>query len=69
MNERLPLPDRPVTKSRETFIEALKSFPELGALTDTELLDAHELAADLLTDVANFGDKVITEQLRRQGDE
>ncbi|MBV1778700.1 hypothetical protein KRR55_06180 [Paeniglutamicibacter sp. ABSL32-1] len=69
MNERLPLPERPVTKSREAFIAALTSLPELGALTNTELLDAHELAADLLTDIANFGEKVIAEQLRRQGDE
>lgn len=68
MNERLPIQERPVTKSREAFIEALKSLPILAGLPEGELADALDLATDLLADIASFGELVSAEITRRTAD-
>lgn len=69
MTERLPIQERPVTKSREAFIEALKSLPIPAGLPEEELEDALGLANDLLADIASFGELVSAEILRRTSDE
>jgi hypothetical protein len=41
--ERLPLPERPITMSRQAFIEALKTTPRPEELDRTELDDLLEM--------------------------
>ena len=54
--ERLPLHERPITKSRQAFIEALKNTPRPEELDRTELDDLLEMYGDLLDDIAELGD-------------
>lgn len=56
MKERLPLHERPITKSRQAFIEALKTTPRPEELDRTELDDLLEMYGDLLDDIAELGD-------------
>lgn len=65
MNERLPLPERPITKSRQAFIEALKTTPRPEELDRTELDDLLEMYGDLLDDIAELGDAARAEVERR----
>lgn len=65
MTERLPLPDRPITKAREAFIEALKTTPTVEALNDDELDDLRQLACDLIEDATSLIELVTAEQLHR----
>lgn len=63
--ERLPLPERPITKSRQAFIEALKTTPRPEELDRTELDDLLEMYGDLLDDIAELGDAARAEVERR----
>lgn len=65
MNERLPLPERPIAKSRQAFIEALKTTPRPEELDRTELDDLLEMYGDLLDDIAELGDAARAEVERR----
>lgn len=65
MNERLPLHERPITKSRQAFIEALKTTPRPEELDRTELDDLLEMYGDLLDDIAELGDAARAEVERR----
>lgn len=63
--ERLPLHERPITKSRQAFIEALKTTPRPEELDRTELDDLLEMYGDLLDDIAELGDAARAEVERR----
>ena len=63
--ERLPLHERPITKSRQAFIEALKTTPRPEDLTLTELDDVLEMYGDLLDDIGGLGDAARAEVERR----
>ena len=65
MTERLPLPERPITKSRQAFIEALKSTPRPEDLDRSELDDLLEMYGDLLDDIGGLGDAARAEVKRR----
>lgn len=63
--ERIPLHERPITKSRQAFIEALKTTPRPEELDRTELDDLLELYGDLMDDIAELGDAARAEMERR----
>lgn len=63
--ERLPLPERPITMSRQAFIEALRTTPRPEELDRTELDDLLEMYGDLLDDIAGLGDAARAEVDRR----
>lgn len=63
--ERIPLHERPITKSRQAFIEALKTTPRPEELDRTELDDLLEMYGDLLDDIAELGDAARAEVERR----
>lgn len=65
MNERLPLHERPITKSRQAFIEALKTTPRPEELDRTELDDLLEMYGDLMDDITELGDAARAEVERR----
>lgn len=62
---RLPLHERPITKSRQAFIEALKTTPRPEDLDRTELDDLLEMYGDLLDDITELGDAARAEVERR----
>lgn len=65
MTERLPLPERPVTKATVEFIDGLKYLLNPEDLSDQELDRAEVLLEDLMTDAAQLGDAVRAEKVRR----
>ncbi|GAA1053950.1 hypothetical protein [Dietzia natronolimnaea] len=62
---RLPLTERPITKARSAFIEALVSTPSPEGLSDSELEGLLEMYGDLLDDIGQLGDDARSEVERR----
>lgn len=65
--DSLPLEQLPVTKATGQIIDGLKYLQNLEALSDSELDRAEVLAEDLMTDVAQLGDRIRALKARRAG--